>query len=252
MRPLLMLCLARVSAARLGANIGIDLGTTHSAIAILASGASPSLLLNKGSPTTPSIVGYTAEGVVVGEEALVQTGSNVENTVCSSKRFMGKRIKEVAIEASRVSFEVSSDERGNVEFLLPALPAPLTPEEVGAQVLIEMIRLAEAAAPEQTPITRAVLTVPAYFSEEQRQATRTAARLAGLTDLTLLPEPVAAALAYGLKGHVGKVLVFDLGAGTFDVSILSLCADGNVEVILVSSLDPFLPYVRAHSSHISP
>ena len=81
MRPLLMLCLARVSAARLGANIGIDLGTTNSAIAILASGASPSLLLNKGSPTTPSIVGYTAEGVVVGEEALVQTGSNVENTV---------------------------------------------------------------------------------------------------------------------------------------------------------------------------
>jgi len=175
----------------------------------------------QGNPTTPSVVAFTAQGgVLVGDEALEQASANVENTLHSAKRFIGRSPKQVA------------DDEGEVAFLCPARPAPLAPEEVCAAVLAQLVADAESRL--GTAVRSAVITVPAYYNERQRVATLTAAEIAGLHDVTLLSEPVAACLAYGVGGATGRVLVFDLGAGTFDVSVLSLAPTGDIEVVATS------------------
>jgi molecular chaperone DnaK len=210
-----------------GLLVGIDLGTTNSAIALLRDGA-PIVLSNRhGEPLTPSTVALLAGGsVVVGQEANAQARSNVANTVVAAKRFMGRSPDQCLIETRRAQVEVvpSADGTG-VAFRLPALRGvgDLTPEEVAAQVLTELLSVLNGSAGDDAApaarVCRAVVTVPAYFNPRQRQATFAAAQLAGLREVSLLAEPVAASLAYGLGGAVGKVLVFDLGAGTFDVSV---------------------------------
>ena len=174
--------------------------------------------------------GDTAGGVLVGADALEQAASNSANTVTAAKRFMAGP-SMVGEDAARVGVAVGAADGGGAAFAVAAA-APVTPEEVGAQVLLELLRDVEAFAGEQA--SRAVLAVPAYFDDEQRAATLTAAALAGLDEVTLLAEPVAACVAHGLSGATGRVLVFDLGAGTFDVSVVSLGADGDVEVIATS------------------
>lgn len=211
----------------LGLLVGIDLGTTNSAIALLRDGV-PIVLPNRhGEPLTPSTVAFLAGGsVVVGQEANAQARSNVPNTVVAAKRFMGRSPDQCLIETRRAQVEVVPTADGTgVAFRLPALRGvgDLTPEEVAAHVLAELLSALDVSAEEDASpaarVCRAVVTVPAYFSARQRQATFAAAQLAGLRSVTLLAEPVAASLAYGLGGAVGKVLVFDLGAGTFDVSV---------------------------------
>lgn len=206
----------------LGCTVGIDLGTTNSAIAVLRDGK-PLMVPNRhGETTTPSVVAYTADGVLVGQDALEQAAANPKNTIIGAKRFIGKQLSGVRIDAARAAFDVGDDECG-VVFLCPAAPAPLAPEAVGAELLLELLRDAERFVGE--PVARAVVTVPAYFGKGQREAT-----LAGLQDVSILSEPVAASLAYGLGGSTGTVVVFDLGAGTFDVSVLKLEESGDVEV----------------------
>lgn len=254
----------------LGLLVGIDLGTTNSAIAMLRRGGSkPTLLPNRhGETITPSTVAFTADGrVIVGADADAQARFNVRNTVVAAKRFMGRSAGQCGMEMARAQFEVTADGDG-VVFRLPALKGvgDLTPEEVGARVIVELLDAVARAVPpsavlpgpqvggEALPgtsagtglageaaagaalaqIEHAVVAVPAYFSARQRQATFAAAQLAGLRSVTLLAEPVAAALAHGLSGAVGRVLVFDLGAGTFDVSVLELRAGGSIEVLATS------------------
>jgi molecular chaperone DnaK len=216
-----------VGLAGLGLLVGIDLGTTNSAIALL-NGRVPTVLPNRhGEQLTPSTVAFLTGGsAVVGREANMQAPSNVPNTVVAAKRFMGRSPDQCLAETRRAQVQVVPTADGTgVAFRLPALRGigDLTPEEVGAHVLTELLSALHGFAGEDvepaTRICRAVVTVPAYFNPRQRQATFAAAQLAGLQSVTLLAEPVAACLAYGLGGAVGKVLVFDLGAGTFDVSV---------------------------------
>ena len=232
----IMLLVAAVAAACLrGCTVGIDLGTTNSAIAVLRDGQPVMVPNAHGDTTTPSVVAYTADGVLVGRSALDQAAANPKNTIIGAKRFIGKRLPGVKVDAERAAFDVGDDECG-VVFHCPAAPAPLAPEAVGAELLLELVRDAERFAGET--VARAVVTVPAYFGSEQREATKMAATLAGLRDVSILSEPVAASLAYGLGGSTGTVVVFDLGAGTFDVSVLELQSSGDVEVTATASPSP--------------
>ena len=201
--------------------VGIDLGTTNSAIAVLRQGRPVVVPNRRGELTTPSVVAFTDSGVLVGAEALEQSRSNVANTVVAAKRFIGRTFRACRADARSAGFDVrKAAEGGGVVFNLPAEPTPILPQEVSAALLLQLLADAEratGAAP-----TAAVITVPAHFDDAQREATRTAAALAGLAEVTLLEEPVAAALAYGLSGKPGTALVLDLGAGTFDVSVLQL------------------------------
>ena len=164
------------AAMTVGCTVGIDLGTTNSAIAVLREGK-PLMVPNRhGETTTPSVVAYTADGVLVGQDALEQAAANPKNTIIGAKRFIGKQLSGVRIDAARAAFDVGADECG-VVFLCPAAPAPLAPEAVGAELLLELLRDAERFVGE--PVARAVVTVPAYFSKEQREATNMAATLAG-------------------------------------------------------------------------
>ena len=231
---LLLLLSSRAEALALtGCTVGIDLGTTNSAVAVLRDGK-PVIVPNRhGETSSPSVVAYTAEGALVGQDALAQAATNPENTIIGAKRFLGKNLKAVKVDVERAAFAVANGGgAGGVAFLCPAAPAPLAPEAVCAQVLQELLADVERFAGE--PAKRAVVTVPAYFSNAQKEATRAAATLAGLEEVQLLSEPVAASLAYGLSGSTGTVVVFDLGAGTFDVSVLALRSDGDVEVLATS------------------
>ena len=206
--------LARVLCCAGAATIGIDLGTTNSAVEMIVDGQ-PVVVPNAlGNPTTPSVVAFTSEGgVLVGEEAVAQASTNVQNTLHSVKRFIGRSLKQVAQDAAAFGFAVTTDEEGELAFRCPARPELLAPEEVSAAVISQLLLDAEGRL--GMAVQSAVITVPAYFSERQRIATRTAAEIAGLRDVTLLSEPVAACLAYGVGGATGRVLVFDLGAGTY-------------------------------------
>jgi len=212
-----------------GVTVGIDLGTTNSAIAVLRDGK-PEIVPNKdGGLTTPSTVAFLpGGGVLVGEEAVKQAASNVANTFYAAKRFIGRPMKEVQPYINNVGFSVATNDNGDPLFHSPVLQEPIAPEEVSAQVLQSLIRDAERATGKN--VARAVVTVPAYFDQRQRDATRAAAVLAGVTEVQLLPEPVAACLAHRLSGATGLVVVFDLGAGTFDISILKMRESGDVEV----------------------
>ncbi|HOK92569.1 MAG TPA: molecular chaperone DnaK [Spirochaetota bacterium] len=208
--------------------IGIDLGTTNSCVAVM-SGGEPIVIQNsEGQRTTPSIVAYTDKGErLVGQVAKNQIITNPENTIRSVKRFMGRRFSEVTNEISMVPYTVKDDGKGGV--VIKTVAGEFTPQEISARILQKMKQTAEDYLGET--VTRAVITVPAYFNDAQRQATKDAGKIAGLEVERIINEPTAAALAYGLdKGKQNqKIAVYDLGGGTFDISILEL-GDGVFEV----------------------
>ncbi|MFI0217627.1 molecular chaperone DnaK [Streptomyces lydicus] len=207
--------------------VGIDLGTTNSVIAAWEGGEAAVLPNSEGSRTTPSVVAFTDAGErLVGQLARRQAILNPKGTIYSAKRFIGRRYDEISDEAKAVGFDVVADDHGNARFEVRG--KLYAPEEISALVLR---KLADDAAKQLgEKVTEAVITVPAYFNDAQRTATKDAGRIAGLEVLRIINEPTAAALAYGLdkKGHE-TVLVFDLGGGTFDVSLLDV-GDGVVEV----------------------
>ena len=213
----------------MGKILGIDLGTTNSAMAVLE-GGEPTIIVNaEGDRTTPSVVGFRSDGDrIVGKAAKNQAVTNPTNTVFSIKRFMGRRYDEVGSELKTVPYKVKPGVGGRAVVEIDG--EDFTPEQISAMILSKMKADAEKYLGE--PVTDAVITVPAYFNDAQRQATKDAGKIAGLNVQRIVNEPTAAALAYGLdkKGIDQKVLVFDLGGGTFDVSLLDL-ADGVVEVL---------------------
>ncbi len=208
--------------------IGIDLGTTNSCVSVMIGGEPVVIQNSEGQRTTPSIVAFTDKGErLVGQVAKNQIITNPENTVRSIKRFMGRRFGEVANEMKMVSYQVIDDGRDGVR--VKTIAGEFSPQEISARVLQKMKQTAEDYLGEK--VTRAVITVPAYFNDAQRQATKDAGRIAGLEVERIINEPTAAALAYGLdKGKTNeKIAVYDLGGGTFDISILEL-GDGVFEV----------------------
>ena len=213
----------------MGKILGIDLGTTNSAMAVLE-GGQPTIIVNaEGERTTPSIIGFRADGDrIVGKPAKNQAVTNPTNTVFSIKRFMGRKYSEVTSELKTVPYKVKEGQGGRAVVEIDG--QDYTPEQISAMTLSKMKADAEKYLGE--PVTDAVITVPAYFNDAQRQATKDAGKIAGLNVQRIVNEPTAAALAYGLdkKDIDQKVLVFDLGGGTFDVSLLDL-ADGVVEVL---------------------
>ncbi|MFI0434403.1 MAG: molecular chaperone DnaK [Parachlamydiaceae bacterium] len=208
--------------------IGIDLGTTNSCVSIMEGGTPKVIASAEGTRTTPSVVGYKGTERLVGVPAKRQAVTNPENTITSSKRFIGRKYQEVLNETKMVPYKVVSNNNGDAVFEVQG--KMLTPEEVAAQILIKMKETAEAYLGEK--ITEAVITVPAYFNDSQRQSTKDAGRIAGLDVKRIIPEPTAAALAYGLDKQKieKKIAVFDLGGGTFDISILEI-GEGVFEVL---------------------
>ncbi|MCL2606913.1 MAG: Hsp70 family protein, partial [Coriobacteriia bacterium] len=212
--------------------LGIDLGTTNSAMALIE-GGEPTIVINaEGDRTTPSVVAFRKEGDrLVGKPAKNQAVTNPINTIGSIKRFVGRKFSEVSEEIKTVSYKVVSGKGGRVEVEIDG--KNYTPEEISAMVLQKLKADAEKYLGEK--ITEAVITVPAYFNDAQRNATKDAGKIAGLEVKRIVNEPTAAALAYGLDkaGKEQKVLIFDLGGGTFDVSVLEL-GDNVVEVMATS------------------
>ncbi len=208
--------------------IGIDLGTTNSCVAVMEGSEAKVITNAEGARTTPSVVAFKGSERLVGIPAKRQIITNPENTIYSAKRFIGRNYDEVLQELKIVSYKVVKGNTGKVAFQLG--DRTLSPEEVGAQVLIKMKESAEAYLGEE--VTEAVITVPAYFNDSQRQSTKDAGKIAGLNVRRIINEPTAAALAYGLdkKGKDQKIVVYDLGGGTFDVSILEI-GDGVFEVL---------------------
>lgn len=214
-------------AQKKGKIIGIDLGTTNSCVAVMEGGTAKVIASAEGGRTTPSIVAYKGNERLVGIPAKRQAITNSERTFFSTKRFIGRKYSEVLDETKNVSYKVAAGANGDAVFELDG--KTMTPEEIGAQILIKMKETAEAYLGE--PVTEAVITVPAYFNDSQRQSTKDAGRIAGLDVKRIIPEPTAAALAYGLdKQGDKKIAVFDLGGGTFDISILEI-GDGVFEVL---------------------
>ncbi|MDR9402118.1 MAG: molecular chaperone DnaK [Halothece sp. Uz-M2-17] len=213
--------------------VGIDLGTTNSCVAVME-GGKPTVISNaEGFRTTPSVVGYAKNGDrLVGQIAKRQGVMNPQNTFYSVKRFIGRKYDEIQEEAKEVSYEVKRASDGNVKLESPNQEKEFAPEEISAQVLRKLVEDASKYLGED--ITEAVITVPAYFNDSQRQATKDAGKIAGLDVKRIINEPTAASLAYGLdKKSNETILVFDLGGGTFDVSILEV-GDGVFEVLATS------------------
>nr|YP_063608.1 heat shock protein 70 [Gracilaria tenuistipitata var. liui]Q6B8V2.1 RecName: Full=Chaperone protein dnaK; AltName: Full=HSP70; AltName: Full=Heat shock 70 kDa protein; AltName: Full=Heat shock protein 70 [Gracilaria tenuistipitata var. liui]AAT79683.1 Hsp70-type chaperone [Gracilaria tenuistipitata var. liui] len=213
--------------------VGIDLGTTNSVIAVME-GGKPTVIPNKeGLRTTPSVVAYTKkQDKLVGQIAKRQAVMNPENTFYSVKRFIGRKKDELGDELKQSSYNVKTDINSNVKLECPALSKDFAPEEISAQVLRKLVEDASTYLGQQ--VTQAVITVPAYFNDSQRQATKDAGQIAGLDVLRIINEPTAASLSYGLdKKNNETILVFDLGGGTFDVSILEV-GDGVFEVLSTS------------------
>jgi molecular chaperone DnaK len=218
--------------------IGIDLGTTNSVVSVVVGGEPVVIPNQEGNRITPSVVSWTKEKeILVGEPAKRRAILDPLNTVYESKRFIGRKYEEVKDIINRVSYKVVSDEKGDAVFDIPNAGKLVRPEEVGAHILRKLKEAAEQYLGEE--VKKAVITVPAYFNERQRQATKMAGKLAGLDVVRVLNEPTAAALAYGLdKKKEAKILVYDFGGGTFDVSILE-GGEGVIEVKATSG-DPFL------------
>src|SRR3984885_1534351 len=207
--------------------VGIDLGTTNSVVAVME-GGEPTVIANaEGGRTTPSVVAFTRTGErLVGQLARRQAAVNPENTVYSIKRFMGRLLSEVSTEAKQVPYKVVAGKDGRAEAEING--EHFTPEQMSAMILPKLKTDAEAYLGEK--VTDVVITVPAYFNDAQRQATKNAGQIAGLNVLRIINEPTAAALAYGLDKKTNEtILVFDLGGGTFDVSVLDV-GDGVFEV----------------------
>lgn len=210
--------------------IGIDLGTTNSVVAVMEGGEPVVIPNSEGGRTTPSVVAFTKEGErLVGQVARRQAITNPENTIFSIKRFMGRKHVEVSEEEKLVPYKVGPDSNGRVQVTIPnAENETFSPPEISVMVLQKMRQTAEDYL--GTKVNQAVVTVPAYFNDDQRQATKDAGKIAGLEVLRIVNEPTAAALAYGLeKQSEEKIAVFDLGGGTYDISILEL-GDGVFEV----------------------
>jgi len=213
----------------MGKVIGIDLGTTNSVVAVME-GGEPVVIPNaEGGRTTPSVVAFTKDGErLVGQVARRQAITNPENTIFSIKRFMGRKHGEVKEEEKLVPYKVGPDGSGRVQVTVKNADKTFTPPELSAMILQKMKQTAEDYL--GTKVSQAVITVPAYFNDAQRQATKDAGKIAGLEVLRIINEPTAAALAYGLdKKKDEKIAVFDLGGGTYDISILEL-GDGVFEV----------------------
>ena len=217
----------------MGKVVGIDLGTTNSVVAVME-GGKPSVIQNaEGFRTTPSVVAYTKNGDrLVGQIAKRQAVINPDNTFYSVKRFIGRRSEEVSQELKKVSYIVKNDNSGNIKLECPSLKKDFSSEEISAEVLRKLVDDASKHLGET--VRQAVITVPAYFNDSQRQATKDAGKIAGLEVLRIINEPTAASLAYGLdKKNNETILVFDLGGGTFDVSVLEV-GDGVFEVLSTS------------------
>jgi molecular chaperone DnaK len=213
--------------------VGIDLGTTNSVIAVVE-GGNPIVIPNsEGFRTTPSVVGYSKnKELLVGQIAKRQSIINPENTFYSVKRFIGSKASEIREESKQVSYQVKEDSRENVKIYSPILDKEFSPEEISSYVLRKLTNDANKFLNET--VSKAVITVPAYFNDSQRQATKDAGKIAGLDVLRIINEPTAAALAYGLDKKANEtILIFDLGGGTFDVSILEV-GDGVFEVLSTS------------------
>src|SRR5690349_8168382 len=209
--------------------IGIDLGTTNSVVSVME-GGDPVVIPNaEGGRTTPSVVAFTKDGErLVGQVARRQAITNPKNTIFSIKRFMGRKEAEVKSEEKLVPYEVVNGQNGLATVKVPNVDKAFSPPEISAMILQKMKQTAEDYL--GTQVTQAVITVPAYFNDAQRQATKDAGKIAGLEVLRIINEPTAAALAYGLdKKKDEKIAVFDLGGGTYDISVLEL-GEGVFEV----------------------
>src|SRR5690348_17366929 len=211
----------------MGKIIGIDLGTTNSCVAVMEAGQPTVIANQEGARTTPSVVAFTKSGErLVGQVAKRQSITNPENTVFSIKRFMGRRSEEVTEEMKMVPYKVVRGDNGDARVDISG--KKYSPPEISAMILTKLKEAAESYLGEK--VTQAVITVPAYFNDAQRQATKDAGKIAGLEVMRIINEPTAAALAYGLdKKKNETILVFDLGGGTFDVSLLDV-GDGVFEV----------------------
>ena len=208
--------------------IGIDLGTTNSCMAVIE-GGEPVVIPNaEGNRTTPSVVAFKGEEVMVGVAAKRQAVTNPKNTIFSAKRFIGRRYDEVKDDAKHMPFQVKSGKEGRVT--IDVNGKEMLPQEISAKVLQKLKKDAEAYL--GTTVDKAVITVPAYFDDSQRQATENAGKIAGFEVERIINEPTAASLAYGLdKGNEHKIVVYDLGGGTFDVTVLEISGDGHFEVL---------------------
>jgi len=214
----------------MGKVVGIDLGTTNSVVAAIE-GGKPSVIINaEGFRTTPSIVAYTKkQELLVGQIAKRQAVINPENTFFSVKRFIGSKENEISNDAKQLPYKVTKDQTGNIKIKCSSLKKEFSPEEISAQVLRKLVNDASSYLGQE--VKQAVITVPAYFNDSQRQATIDAGKIAGIEVLRIINEPTAASLAYGLDQKQNEtILVFDLGGGTFDVSILEV-GDGIFEVL---------------------
>ena len=209
--------------------VGIDLGTTNSVVAVYEGGEGTVIANSEGNRTTPSVVAFNKNNErLVGQPAKRQAVVNPENTIFSVKRLMGQTLADVKDEADRLPYEVVSGSTGDARVKISATGREYSPQEISAMILTKLKKDAEAYLGED--VTKAVITVPAYFNDSQRQATKDAGKIAGLEVLRIINEPTAASLAYGLDKKDNEIiLVFDLGGGTFDVSVLEV-GDGVVEV----------------------
>ncbi len=213
----------------MGRVVGIDLGTTNSVVAVMEAGKPVVIANTEGMRTTPSVVSFNKDGeLLVGQMARRQAVLNPQNTFYGAKRYIGRKYGELNPESKRVPYTIRREETGNIRIRCPRLKKEFAPEEVSAMILRKLAEEATIRLGEQ--VTGAVITVPAYFNDSQRQATRDAGKIAGLEVLRILNEPTAASLAYGLEQKSNQtILVFDLGGGTFDVSLLDV-GDGVFEV----------------------
>jgi molecular chaperone DnaK len=210
-----------------GKIIGIDLGTTNSCVAVMEGSSAKVIASAEGGRTTPSVVSYKGTERLVGIPAKRQAVTNPDKTLASTKRFIGRKYSEVQEELKTVPYKVARNSNGDAVFEIDG--KQVSPEEVAAQILIKMKETAEAYLGEK--VTEAIITVPAYFNDSQRQSTKDAGKIAGLEVKRIIPEPTAAALAYGLdKEGDKKIAVFDLGGGTFDISVMEI-GDGVFEVL---------------------
>src|ERR1700690_1066904 len=213
----------------MGKIIGIDLGTTNSVASVMEGGQATVISTAEGGRLCPSVVAFNKNNErLVGQTAKRQSVVNSENTVYSIKRFIGRPFEETEVERKMVSYEVVKGPSDDVRVKIPITNREYSPQEISAMILSKLKTDAEAYLGE--PVTQAVITVPAYFNDSQRQATKDAGKIAGLEVLRIINEPTASALAYGLDKKTNEtILVFDLGGGTFDVSILDV-GDGVFEV----------------------
>ena len=213
----------------MGKVVGIDLGTTNSVVAVMEGGDATVISTAEGGRLCPSVVAFTKNNErLVGQTAKRQAITNSENTVSSIKRFMGRRYDETGIEREMVPFKVTEGPTGDARVHIPQTDRDYTPQEISAMILQKLKKDAEAYLGQT--VTQAIITVPAYFNDSQRQATKDAGKIAGLEVLRIINEPTAASLAYGMdKKEMETILVFDLGGGTFDVSVLEV-GEGVVEV----------------------